>query len=142
MRKYLILFLLLTFQIDAQEVDSIYWSYGCESYIYKFDIDKNEYAIYSKIAVSDKDNGSYYSYQMTTGNLTKQLGDLYALTSPDIQGETTVDFSDPDLAILKVEGQGQVGLLQCNSQNAEQLIAESEQHFKVCPKNVLNCNGL
>ena len=142
--KHLLAFLILVPSICvAQNISSVYWSYGCDGYIYHFSPEEEKYQIYTKLQVKGKKNDEYYhSYQMTEGKLVRSGEDTYYLINKDFQGKTSIDFSDMELAVLRSDQYGQVRLWQCDREKAETLIKEANEHFKMCSKNTLNCKGL
>lgn len=133
--------LLFSGMAGAADISSTYWSYACTAYIYQFDVANSEYKIYSKLSVTDKTRGSYDSYQLTEGNIARDHGALYVLSGKDMQGKTTIDFTNPNRAILKSDKFGRVALSPCDRDRAQKLIGEAERHLKVCPKDVLNCKS-
>jgi len=142
MRNVILLIILLPSIASAQNIGEIYWSYGCDGYIYHFEPEKGEYHIYTKMIVTDKKHGKYNSYQLTGGTLTKVGDEIYSIQSKDITGKATVDFTDSRMAVFTTEQYGQARLWQCDSEKAKALIGEANEHFKVCQKNTLNCKSL
>ena len=143
MKILLVLTFLLPSLSLADDVSNIYWSaYACDGYIYHFDTAKNKYKIYTRLEVKDKQGIAYSSYQLSEGEIHKSSEAVYSLTGKDLTGVNTVDFKDKDQAIFNSELYGRAVLIQCDSELAVKLIAEAETHFKVCPKNVLNCKSL
>ena len=126
----------------ASDISDIYWStYQCDGYIYHFNTNKSEFKIYTQLDMKDKENGEYKSYQLTEGKIQAISDSLYSLTGKHLSGENTVDFTNMDQAVFKSTQYGQATLIQCNLSSAKELIAEAENHFKSCRKNVLNCKS-
>ncbi|BFM19420.1 hypothetical protein [Gilvimarinus japonicus] len=143
MKKVLAFIILVPSICLGQNISSIYWSYGCDGYIYHFSPEEDKYQIYTKLQVKDKKSGDYYnSYQMTEGQLVKSGKDTYSLINKDMPGKATIDFSDMELAVLSSDQYGQARLWPCDKEKAELLIKEANAHFKVCDKNTLNCTSL
>lgn len=142
MRNVLLLIALLPSISVAQDIGEIYWSYGCDGYIYHFEPDKGEYHIYTKMEVTDKKHGKYNSYQLSEGTLVEVGNGIFSIHSKDITGNATIDFSEMNVAVFTTEQYGQARLWQCDKDKAKALIGEANEHFKVCPKNTLNCKSL
>ena len=143
MSRILFLLLLIPVLAQAEDLSEIYWStYACGGYIYHFDSNKGEYKIYTRLDMKDKRHGEYKTYQLTEGEMKREKGAVYILTSKDIKEAMSIDFSDTQKAIMKSKQFGQAQLIRCDSKKAKQLIKEADKHFETCPKNVLNCKGL
>ncbi len=143
MKQVLTFFILLPSFCLGQNISSIYWSYGCDGYIYHFSPKAERYQIYTKLQVKDKKSDDYYnSYQVTEGQLMKSGKNTYSLINKDVPGKANIDFSDMELAVLSTDQYGQARLLQCDKEKAEELIKEANEHFRVCEKNTLNCKSL
>ncbi len=143
MRLTIFALLLLPLLANAGSLSDIYWSnYACGGYIYHFNSTNNSYKIYTRLTVKDKKNGEYNSYQLTEGQMKHKEGNIYLLINKDINEAMTIDFGDMTEAVMKSKQFGRVLLIQCENKEAKQLIREAENHFKSCPKNVLNCKSL
>jgi len=69
MKKVLAFIILFPSICLGQNISSIYWSYGCDGYVYHFSPEEEKYQIYTKLQVKDKKSDYYYnSYQMTEGS--------------------------------------------------------------------------
>jgi len=142
MRILTIIILALPMICSAEDISNTYWStYACDGYIYHFDTKRDVYKIYTRLDMRDKKNGEYLSYQLTEGNIQSAGGNTYTLSGKDLTGENTVDFTNPEMATFNTSQYGQTILIQCDKEKAIELIQEAEKHFKVCPKNVLNCKS-
>jgi|GEM_PF-2335481 len=143
MKILVVFFFLSPLFCMADVMSNRYWSNSaCDGYIYHFDTSDNKYAIYSRLKVKDKHRGSYQSYQLTNGAMHKSGNNLiYSLTGNDLVGRHTVDFSSDHQVIFESAQYGRSVLVACDPQQAKRLIQEAEEHFKSCPKNVLNCKS-
>lgn len=137
MKKVLLLFFLIPSFVYADEPKYRYWSYGCDTYIYEFDIEHRNYKIYARIDVEIALLGKYTSYLLTEGKLELVEQSIYRLSSEDIDGDAELNFSDPEMVTMQSQKYGYVGLTPCDRDSAHQLIEDAEEYFENCPKDTI-----
>lgn len=132
-----------TAHVFAEGLETPYWARGksaCPGELYYFDQQTNKLQVFTKLEMTTQKLGTFMSFQMSEGSFVKNNEDGYDIIFPDgTTGQLVI--IDPDWVKLKTQLYGDTALDPCDPEEAQKLIADAHNHFKTCPKNVLNCSS-